>query len=94
MSMTLTDFSDGNVVTSALLDANLNALKVNSVYTSTGFNSSAAGLSATNTASYEFADITAAQLGNADFLIISINATVSKTRSSGQDSSASITIKL
>lgn len=80
-------YTDGNVLYDDDLNDNFASLEYAAIYTSTGFDTTA--VSTTNTASYEFSAITAADLANADYLIIEITALTAATNNGGSAAGAS-----
>jgi hypothetical protein len=89
--MTQKVWIDGEVLYAADLNNNfISSGKVLAVYTSTAFDSTYSG-SGTQTNSYEFADISAASLGNADYLVVSILDYMSLDHADG---SCSISLKI
>ncbi len=74
--MARTDFTDGDALPESDLDGNFIAAgEIKQIYTGTGFNSSVSGANQSDTQNHELTAISAANLGNADYLIVEIAAT-------------------
>lgn len=71
--MTLKTWSDGDILYAADLNGNFSFPQILDVYTGNGFDTSSGG---TTSASYEFADISAAALGVSNYLEIKLTLSV------------------
>lgn len=75
--MSLTTISNGQLPDADVVMKNFNSFKIKEIYTGTGFDVSIAGAGGTDSDDHELTAINAADLANADYLIIKVLCSVS-----------------